>query len=497
MTSALANAILGTGATSNAVQGSGSTQNAVSGTGTTQNAVNNTGPVQNLTTATQGQMQEHVKSLAARQAAIYQNPELVGTAQGQEMIRALGQQINAANDVYISGNTTNMADVINQQTAWLAQAADATTAGLQPPPPPQISKNSDGTFSVLPSVTGGITGDSIDPTTGKPYSQGTTGSGGVLGAGTPPNGITGNFGSTLSGNGSTSGGGSSGGGGGGGSPATGGSGSGSSLVDDTRAFNNAASAGGGGVPIQAPSVYGPTASGYSSAMVAATNAINAGMGQVANTVNSGIASNNQAVSNAVNSINSLYGLGYSTSNNTYDQAVAKYEPIASGAAGDYQYLKNMTQGGFDQNFADYQNSGAYRYGLNEGIDSVRQSGAARGLLNSGATLKAVSRYAQGYQNSQYLNYQQQQLNAANQLANYSGSALNSQTSLLGQKAQNQGGLLSNQANAVGNAALSGVGYNTALNSSLAQAYGQSASSIANIKAQGMLGASSTNIPIGG
>ncbi len=466
----------------NAIAGTGATQNAINGTGATQTAIGS--PVAGASSGS-AEKQAVIGAFNAAYVKAYdeRNSGMPGAAARWEAARDAMIQVQATGGTGADTNVQMMQSWLNNQTVTPPPANQPTQAGAT------TTTNPDGgTFNVIPSYTQPQT--TIDPVTGQitstPSTYNPTGQGmDNLAFGNTSSGITG----------STSGGG--GGGGGGGSQSGSTSGSGSNLVDQTRAFNDAASASGGGIPVTAPSVYGPTASGYSSAMNASTAELNKGMTNVNNVVNQGIAQNNQAVANATNSINNLYGLGYNTSNATYDQAINSYQPIASGAAGDYQYLKDMTQGGFDKNFADYQNSGAYQFGLNAGVNAVQQSAAARGLLRSGATLKGISNYAQGYQNSQFLNYQQQQLGAANNLANYSGNALNSQTALLGQKASNQAGLLSNQGNALGNTALAGSGYNTALNTSLAQAYGQQASAIANIKMQGMLGQSSTNIPITG
>lgn len=55
----------------------------------------------------------------------------------------------------------------------------------------------------------------------------------------------------------------------------------------------------------------------------------------------------------------------------------------------------------------------YQFRLNEGTKAIERSAAARGLLGSGATLKAIARYGQDYASSEYENY-------ANRLATLAG-----------------------------------------------------------------------------
>lgn len=55
-------------------------------------------------------------------------------------------------------------------------------------------------------------------------------------------------------------------------------------------------------------------------------------------------------------------------------------------------------------FRQYQGSTGYQFRLGQGISAIEQSGAARGLLNSGATMKALNEYGQGLASSEFQNY---------------------------------------------------------------------------------------------
>jgi hypothetical protein len=69
-----------------------------------------------------------------------------------------------------------------------------------------------------------------------------------------------------------------------------------------------------------------------------------------------------------------------------------------------------------QGFQNRQNSTGYQFGLNQGEQSVSGNAAAAGLLNSGATAKALTTYGQNYANTQYGNY-------TNQLQSLLGSGI--------------------------------------------------------------------------
>lgn len=58
----------------------------------------------------------------------------------------------------------------------------------------------------------------------------------------------------------------------------------------------------------------------------------------------------------------------------------------------------------NQAFQNFRNSTGYQFGLDQGTHAITSNAAAKGLLNSGATAKALNTYGQNYANTQYQNY---------------------------------------------------------------------------------------------
>lgn len=57
-----------------------------------------------------------------------------------------------------------------------------------------------------------------------------------------------------------------------------------------------------------------------------------------------------------------------------------------------------------QAFDNWRNSTGYQFGLDQGTSAIRGNAATQGLLNSGATAKALQTYGQNYANTQFGNY---------------------------------------------------------------------------------------------
>lgn len=106
-------------------------------------------------------------------------------------------------------------------------------------------------------------------------------------------------------------------------------------------------------------------------------------------------------------------------------------------------LNNLVN--FRQNF---QTDPGYEFRLNQGLQSLDRSAAARGGLQSGAALKAAQQYGQNLASNEYNNAFNRQLGlaglgaqSANKLGNYAGMyGQNYGNTLLG-KAENQGNAL--------------------------------------------------------
>lgn len=93
---------------------------------------------------------------------------------------------------------------------------------------------------------------------------------------------------------------------------------------------------------------------------------------------------------------------------------------------------NGTQGQ-DQAFQNWQNSTGYQFGLNQGTQAINGNAATQGLMNSGATAKALQTYGQNYANTQYGNYTSQLQGLMN-----SGNQAGSTVANAGQVSNSQG-----------------------------------------------------------
>jgi hypothetical protein len=72
-------------------------------------------------------------------------------------------------------------------------------------------------------------------------------------------------------------------------------------------------------------------------------------------------------------------------------------------------------GGGAQNagFDNWRNSTGYQFGMDQGTQAITGGAASKGLLNSGATAKALQKFGTGYANQQFGNYFNQMLGLGN------------------------------------------------------------------------------------
>lgn len=70
--------------------------------------------------------------------------------------------------------------------------------------------------------------------------------------------------------------------------------------------------------------------------------------------------------------------------------------VALGGLQDEDYMRDFTM-------SDYQQDPGYQFRLDEANKAIERSAAARGGLNSGATMKALARYSQDYAANEYQN----------------------------------------------------------------------------------------------
>lgn len=91
----------------------------------------------------------------------------------------------------------------------------------------------------------------------------------------------------------------------------------------------------------------------------------------------------------------------------YDTTRADYQPWRqAGAAALSNLTADAGQGGDymrDFTMADYQQDPGYQFRMDEGMKALQRSAAARGSLNSGGTLKALTKYSQGVASDEFAN----------------------------------------------------------------------------------------------
>lgn len=126
----------------------------------------------------------------------------------------------------------------------------------------------------------------------------------------------------------------------------------------------------------------------------------------------------------------------SSSNQAYNYLNGALSPtVATGTAANDQAADALGVGsdpnGAAQGVQNYFNSAGGQFTMNQGTQAIQNDAAAKGLLNSGATLKALQTYGQGTGQQYYQNYLSnlQQLAAnGNQAAGIIGGAGQTSTS---------------------------------------------------------------------
>lgn len=120
----------------------------------------------------------------------------------------------------------------------------------------------------------------------------------------------------------------------------------------------------------------------------------------------------------------------------YSETTARFDPYYSAgknALAAYNY--EMGLGDKPTGYGGYTKTPGYDFALKQGTDAVQASAAAKGGLNSGAAMKALTQYGQDYATNQYGTYMNRlagisdsgQAAAANQAsagANYAAGATN-------------------------------------------------------------------------
>lgn len=153
----------------------------------------------------------------------------------------------------------------------------------------------------------------------------------------------------------------------------------------------------------------------------------------------------------------------SSSNQAYPYLQGALSPEVSNGVSADQTLSSLLggHGSAAQNaaFKNWQGSTGYQFGLNQGSQAITQNNAATGLLNSGATAKALDTYGQQYANTQYQNYLnplQNLVNSGNQGASVIGGAGQTQQSSGSSNTGGLGGALGSLLGSPGIASIFGI-----------------------------------------
>ncbi len=138
-----------------------------------------------------------------------------------------------------------------------------------------------------------------------------------------------------------------------------------------------------------------------------------------------------------------------TQRDIYSQNQQLLNPYVQGGLGAYGTLNNLL--GVGGNSATMQKTleglPGYQFTLGQGLKSVQNSAASRGLGTSGAALKGAANYATGLANSQYGTY-------AGQLQNSANTGMQAGSAIAG-VGQSTGAGIANSQIAAGNAAAAG------------------------------------------
>ena len=165
------------------------------------------------------------------------------------------------------------------------------------------------------------------------------------------------------------------------------------------------------------------------------------MGGILSVVNSLDLTGSQATNHAIDAQTAASNQSNATLKSIYDsqrQDLQPWREAGSAALGKLQ----------DNNFMNnwQQNDPGYQFRLDEGNKAINAAAAARGLSNSGSTLKALTKYGQDYSSNEYNNAYNRQYSRLSSLAGI-GQNANQQTS---QAAGVYGQSLSNNQIGLGN-----------------------------------------------
>lgn len=168
--------------------------------------------------------------------------------------------------------------------------------------------------------------------------------------------------------------------------------------------------------------------------------IKGGLGVVDNVLGTNMGGPN-ATDKAIKAQRDATGSANATQRYMYDQT--REDTQAWRDAGE-KALGQLEAGEFAK---DLQMDPGYQFRLDEANKAIERSAAARGGLNSGSTMKALSRFNQDYASQEYGNAYNREFNRLSQLAGLGGSGLQTQVGA----GQNMANNISSNQMAMGNA----------------------------------------------
>jgi len=142
-----------------------------------------------------------------------------------------------------------------------------------------------------------------------------------------------------------------------------------------------------------------------------------------------------------------------------DAGAGSLYQLAAGLGADYEGAPGTTEERYATALDRFQKSPGYMFQFDEGVNAIDAGAASRGLLDSGGTAKALTRYGQGIANQEWNSHQ-------NRLAALAGigqtaSGQTAQSGLYGAQG------VANQMNNAGQASASGyIGRGNAINNGL-------------------------------
>lgn len=179
----------------------------------------------------------------------------------------------------------------------------------------------------------------------------------------------------------------------------------------------------------------------------------------------------RSVNEANQTLKDQYALGNDALKNAYNSQLgylAGYQGTGLNA------LQRMSSGSFADQLA---NDPGYQFRLKQGQNALESSAAARGSLNSGATMKALQRYGQDFGSNEYQN-------AYGRMSQLANMGLNAGTNM-SNAAGNYGQSMNQNAVGLGNAV---SGNMTGLGNAQASAQIAQANRSSNLLGQGITGA---------